>query len=546
MNEALNNWLDIKAQEEVDIWCEDPEQCTESVSSFFGIEKSYLTYRILMKQTGRDLVGVRHRYSEFEDLRKTLSARYVKLGMLVPSLPPKKPVSSLTKNSNDIFIKERTQGLSMFCEAIAQNPFIKSDHKWIEFMKPKMDSTINGYRNRAESNEGELVGVNPGESKLMAALEQLKLVAYKYSFVQRVNDVKEEAKLIERNINTTIEKLRHIQSLERQLYSAQESLHDSFHTWSGNETNSIRQLGGFGYDSTESDIDNQEAVTTSLKELSLYHINLNIAVKNNADYRGCLVIACLEHELARIESIRELCKVHDDMLKEIETASRDGKSIQFVSSLESTLHIFYKGFFLYSLPMTSKQRASNLRKITSSLASIMLSSTSRIYLDTLKFFENLSFSTMESMKVASHSLDLISLQPLQQLNELPSPVNEISTKKFNNTHYFTSEGFKLVKPSLASQYASQIKSSITKQVNNTIQQTTSVVNKVIDTVTTNEVDNVVNSATNTFVNIDLNKSEPPPPPPQSVKVKSNETTKALLSDLLGEDNSKKNIRAAFE
>jgi hypothetical protein len=42
----------------------------------------------------------------------------------------------------------------MFCESIVQNPFIKSDSKWIEFMKPKMDSTIPGYRIRLESNEG--------------------------------------------------------------------------------------------------------------------------------------------------------------------------------------------------------------------------------------------------------------------------------------------------------------------------------------------------------------------------------------------------------
>jgi hypothetical protein len=66
MSEDLNNWLEKKAQEQVDIWCEDPETCTESVSNFFGIEKTFVTYRILMKQTGRDLLGVRHRYSEFE------------------------------------------------------------------------------------------------------------------------------------------------------------------------------------------------------------------------------------------------------------------------------------------------------------------------------------------------------------------------------------------------------------------------------------------------------------------------------------------------
>jgi hypothetical protein len=74
----------------------------------------------------------------------------------------------------------------------------------------------------------------------MSVLEKLKLVAYKYSFAQRVNDVKEEAKSIEKHVKIILEKLRNVQSLERQLNAAQESIQDSFHTWSGVETNSIR------------------------------------------------------------------------------------------------------------------------------------------------------------------------------------------------------------------------------------------------------------------------------------------------------------------
>jgi hypothetical protein len=277
-------------------------------------------------------------------------------------------------------------------------------------------------------------------------------------------------------------------------------------------------LGGYGYNTTESDLDKEESTFTSLNELSLYHINLNIATKNNADYRDCLVISCLEHELARIESIRELCKCHDDMLKVIETASRDGKSIQYVTSLESSLQLFYKGFFLYSLPFSSKQRTSIIRKLCASLAAISLSSTSRIYLDTLKFFENMSFSIMDTMKDTSHSLDLLSLQPLEQVNQLPPPEISVTTKTFNNTHYFTSEGFKLVKPSLASQYAAQIQSSVTQAIDtvqstNVLKTSTSSDNNAI---VTNEV---VNNITTAFTNIDLNKSEEPPSPPQQEPAK---------------------------
>ncbi len=114
MSQELNDWLETFSYQNVQIWCEDPETC------FTGgvLNKSYLTYRILMKQVGRDIVGIRHRYSEFEALRIGLKDRYALLGILVPSLPPKNSVSSLitARSGEKSFIKERTLGLTMFCE----------------------------------------------------------------------------------------------------------------------------------------------------------------------------------------------------------------------------------------------------------------------------------------------------------------------------------------------------------------------------------------------------------------------------------------------
>ena len=78
------------------------------------MEKEYVTYRILMKQVGRDIVGVRHRYSEFEALRNSLKEQYGHLGIAVPSLPPKALIVSPTLKES--FLRERTLGLSIFCE----------------------------------------------------------------------------------------------------------------------------------------------------------------------------------------------------------------------------------------------------------------------------------------------------------------------------------------------------------------------------------------------------------------------------------------------
>jgi hypothetical protein len=120
---AVNDWLESQIHQQVAIWCEDPEANVEKTMGGV-LEKIYLTYRILYKQMGRDLIAVRHRYSEFEGLRTDLRDRYHPLGILVPSLPPKNSVASMTvltaKNPDESsFVKERTLGLTLFCEVIS-------------------------------------------------------------------------------------------------------------------------------------------------------------------------------------------------------------------------------------------------------------------------------------------------------------------------------------------------------------------------------------------------------------------------------------------
>jgi hypothetical protein len=119
---SINDWLESQIHQQVAIWCEDPETNIEKYAGGF-VEKSYLTYRILYKQIGRDLIAVRHRYSEFESLRTDLRDRYHPMGILVPSLPPKGNLMNV-KSSTQIdqsFVKERTLGLTLFCEV--RKPF---------------------------------------------------------------------------------------------------------------------------------------------------------------------------------------------------------------------------------------------------------------------------------------------------------------------------------------------------------------------------------------------------------------------------------------
>lgn len=119
---VIQEWIETSANSPVTIWCDDPETHKEKIAGGLG-GKTYLSYRIMYKQSGRDVVGVRHRYSEFEQMRSELKERYHPLGVLVPALPPKHQMQNLTntfvQGSKMIdlpFVKERTFGLTLFCE----------------------------------------------------------------------------------------------------------------------------------------------------------------------------------------------------------------------------------------------------------------------------------------------------------------------------------------------------------------------------------------------------------------------------------------------
>ena len=110
--------------------------------------------------------------------------RYTPLGIMVPALPPKKRVTALVNShAESIFVKERTRGLTLFCEAIGRsitffilttlsyfkkslilvsNPFLRHDNTWKTFMKPNANiKSESDYEN------------NAGEIYLMAALNHL-------------------------------------------------------------------------------------------------------------------------------------------------------------------------------------------------------------------------------------------------------------------------------------------------------------------------------------------------------------------------------------
>lgn len=405
--ELLRDFFNVKAEALPAIWVEDPEEMKEVVSSWMGIEKTFLSYRILLKQAGRDVVGIRHRYSEFEKVRTDLLLQYCPLGIMVPSLPPKKPVSSLIKGSNDIFIKERTKGLTMFCEALVQNPFLRFDSNWLAFMKPSSaHTTASGLPNVPFYPDDHNNSGNLGLDMLSIALEKIDLPP-KYIMMQKMTDLKDEVSAVERQLKTLADRVRQLQASERSLNAAIEGVNSALASMAEMEQSHVKYLGGFMLDATESSLRDEDKIQFSANAYSTLLVNEQLAGNNTSHYIGVLLCATLDHELSRIESFKELFKVHDDLVFTIDTALKADK-LNKAAEGDAQLNKFYKGLFAFTLPCCSRQRAAIMRKTVSAMGNVKMSTSYKVYSDTVTFFSNLKYNYLDAMNETCHTLDLLS------------------------------------------------------------------------------------------------------------------------------------------
>lgn len=110
----INDWFESQYQDNVNVWCEDPDTNTEKVASI--IEKSYLTYRVKSNKNGQEVVGGRIRYSTFESVRLSLRNRYHPVGIFVPPLPTKYSKAATTRQVDQLPVKTRALGLTLFLQ----------------------------------------------------------------------------------------------------------------------------------------------------------------------------------------------------------------------------------------------------------------------------------------------------------------------------------------------------------------------------------------------------------------------------------------------
>jgi hypothetical protein len=416
---TVQEFFHLFANQPVSIYVEDPISTIEP--GFIG-SKTFLSYKVIIKQRGRDAVGVRHRYSDFENLRKELTERYSPLGIFVPNLPRKLiSLPSNSKAATDPLIKERVLGLSFFCEMMIDSPFLRNDKSWKDFMKS--DSNPSSVVKVEDDNRN-----NTGELMLHKTLCQLEMPS-KDSMQKKMVDIKAEALSIQNVVKVFLEQARIVSTYERSLHAANKQLTSSIANWIREEKNCTSYLGNGVYNAEQSRLKPHELVISTLEATSALLGSKTASQDLFPEHTSFSLVTALEQELANIESLKDLCNTHTYIASMIDalnvklskaTTSKSSNRTALMADLtqsicekELSLSAFYKGFCYFTLPIYARQRAASLRKLTGALAAASLTTAYSLQHACREFFASLNIKPSAAIADTSNLLNLLSMRPLE-------------------------------------------------------------------------------------------------------------------------------------
>eukprot|EP00595_Chromulina_sp_UTEXLB2642_P001486 CAMPEP_0196765114 /NCGR_PEP_ID=MMETSP1095-20130614/7616_1 /TAXON_ID=96789 ORGANISM="Chromulina nebulosa, Strain UTEXLB2642" /NCGR_SAMPLE_ID=MMETSP1095 /ASSEMBLY_ACC=CAM_ASM_000446 /LENGTH=399 /DNA_ID=CAMNT_0042122541 /DNA_START=457 /DNA_END=1656 /DNA_ORIENTATION=- len=389
---------------------------------------------------------------------------------------------------------------------------------------------------------------------------------------QRIFDLKEEITLIEKNAKNMLDKLRSMISSQRTYQSESYNVSEAFNQWAEGEKLGVKTLAGKLFDNNDSIIVDEEIVYHSLSKTSELLVKKHLALDDLPDYDGVLVIASLEHEISRMESLRELFKVHDEMISSIESTTNklnkaeSAKVVKtelvaelklLVDEQQSCLTAFYKGLLHFTLPMCARLRSITMRRVAKYIASTNLTAHSAVQSAALSCLSSLRVDYNEAIESTSNALDLLSMKPLPSIGNInveqsnsalsPLPVTPMTFAGiFELAFKKTALGKDFVTPSAVSSSPAPV------VVNNTISSSTPVVSSnplarrgsVLTGASPVPVKVVSNKSDESLENLlEEPESLPPPAPVPAVSNHSpifvpNDNTKSLFNDLIGDDANK--------
>lgn len=239
-----------------------------------------------------------------------------------------------------------------------------------------------------------------------------------------------------------LERSRAVQNAEKQMQAANEQLKRGLEGWFDAERIHVKSLGGRVFDEHDPVIKQSESLITSV-----VGFNGVVTARRNAEndapaHIGLTLVALFEHELAKIESFKELFKVHDEMVKDIDSCSNkitkleNSKNAKFdqiqdlrrqLDDKQSCLNAFYKGFIYFTIPIMARQRAFYARRFFSGFIASQMSNAFTLFKASQEFFAHLILPIQQVAEETSRTLELLNVKPIAKL-----PYDEIDAIFSNN------------------------------------------------------------------------------------------------------------------
>lgn len=436
--EDVNQFVDYFHSSQIKVVVEDPE--TEYEKGFMG-KKEFTTYCLVTKKMGKDPNFIRHRFSEFEGFQTNMKSRYSKLGLMVPSVPPKRVIGKGEWN----FVVERMYGLSLFVESFVENPFLAQDQAWLEFSFP---SEVEGGME------------NAGEAYLIGALGHTKSVENFTDLFSRIN---EEITVIEYYTKATLEKFKSLQSAFKSCGKALDEAATDVQKWASEEEY-LEPLGGKAWNGMATSIATDDKPLQSVTGLATYYEAMAKVQIPMTSMLGLFECVTLEHVVGLIESMKDLLKAHANMSSDIEKkkaelatlrsrkpdAKTEGKIMETDSILKSKEHEidnFRKSFFNFTLPLFVRRRAALLKRLTTNIGGYSLVNSVGLQTASRKLFKSINFPSDIAINMTSAKLSELSKDGLT-----PLPDGFVHEKGNSSViaHSFTSLFARAFDPSTAS------------------------------------------------------------------------------------------------
>lgn len=219
--------------------------------------------------------------------------------------------------------------------------------------------------------------------------------------------------------------------------------------WYDAERIRVKNLGGKTFEDYEPVVCSNEAIINSIVGLTgVINVRRNTG-EDVPNYIGLTLSALFEYELANIEALKELLKVHDEMVKDIESTNlkiaklESSKAVKLdqlqeakrsLEDKQACVAAFYKGFMYFTIPFISRQRASHARRFFSGFICSQMSNSYTLFKACQEYFTNLVLPVQQVAEETSRMLDLLKVKPIAKLpfDELdPGVVTDLNSANNN-------------------------------------------------------------------------------------------------------------------